>query len=208
MHLRRFLVSLFDQFARDDAEDFLDSFAIFGADLMTAVPADLLTPEPAAPFAVDALPQERDAGGDGGNGVDGCGVKIFGHVGNTSLKRHFPLAGILRDDVTLGSHHVDDDIFSEVALQFHQPPAHLLEAVLIHDAVDQQHRGRAPVIQFGNAAEPFLAGGVPYLQPNGGAAVDVEHSFGQERCADRRRGFFRIKTARDITMDQRRLPHA
>lgn len=48
------LAVLLDELARDDAEDLLDALAALGADLVARVPADLLPPEPAAPFATRA----------------------------------------------------------------------------------------------------------------------------------------------------------
>lgn len=48
-------MALLDQLARDNTKHFVDTLSIFGADLMTAVPADLLAPEGAAPFAIWAL---------------------------------------------------------------------------------------------------------------------------------------------------------
>lgn len=200
-------ISLLHQFSRDDPEHFLDPFAIFGADLMTAIPADVLSPEPAATFAIDTLPKACTARRHGRAGHR-CRTEVVRHISNTPFKWNFPSAGILCHHVTLRPHHMDDHILAQMALQFHQPATHLFKALFIYDAVHEQHRRRAPVVQLGNAAKSFLAGRIPYLQTNGRTAVDIKHSFNEERCADRRRGLSWVESAVHVPVDQGGLPHA
>lgn len=52
--LLNYLVPLFDKLSRDDSEYLINSLAILCTDLMAAIPANVLSPETAAPLAVHA----------------------------------------------------------------------------------------------------------------------------------------------------------
>lgn len=102
------LLLLFDQLAGDNTEDLIYTFTIFGADLMTTVPAQILSPEAARSVTLWRCHTA---------GVEGCRyrapaaclstvwrpilrrVEIFGDVFNAALKRHFSLGRVFGYDI-------------------------------------------------------------------------------------------------------------
>ena len=52
-------IALLNQLARNHPEHLLDALAVFRADFMTAIPPDILAPEPTTALAVGTLQQQR-----------------------------------------------------------------------------------------------------------------------------------------------------
>jgi hypothetical protein len=67
---------------------------------------------------------------------------------------------------------------------------------------------RTSVVELGDGAEAFLAGRVPYLQPDNGRSVNVDDPLCQEGGADGGLGSGRREGVLDVAVDKRRLAHA
>ena len=72
---------------------------------------------------------------------------------------------------------MDYDIVPDIVSQLRKPSTHLLKAAFIQNAVNQNDGGRATVIQFGDATESLLTGGVPDLEPYNDAGINIENSL-------------------------------
>lgn len=226
--------ALLDQLAGDDAKHLVDALAVLAADLVAAVPADVLGPEPAVPLAVwrhtptvvvdvvivvivAVVVGAADARARGRRRCLGR-VQLLGDVGDGTLKGHPSTGRVVRHDIRLGADDVDDQPVrgltvsstasstAEILLELEQPAAHLVKGALVGDVVAEQPRVGAAVVEARDAAEALLAGGVPYLQPHDGVRGRVEHPLGDERGPDGRRGRRRAERVADVALHQAGLP--
>ncbi|KFY06482.1 hypothetical protein V492_08027 [Pseudogymnoascus sp. VKM F-4246] len=67
---------------------------------------------------------------------------------------------------------------SQLPPQLRQPPSHLLKAPCIRDAVADNTRIRAAIVQARDRPKPFLPSGVPELQAHERVGVGVVDAFG------------------------------
>ena len=217
-------VALLDQFPRDDPKNLLDPLPVFGADLMAAVPANVLAPEGAAAFAVGVLQTARGGGqghrgapqGDGqaggrwwGGGLGG--IELLGHVGDGAFEGDATAGVIERDDVGFGPDDVDDEgllIVCSVLFELEEPAGHVPEALLIRDVVAEQAGMGAPIVEAGDAPEALLAGRIPDLKANEGVGSTVQHALGDEGRTDGGGGGSWIEGILDVAVHQGGLSNA
>lgn len=175
------LAVLLDQLSGHDPEDLLDTFSALGTNLVAGVPAHLLAPEARAPFATRAARLAQDAthavhitlalqsgcrhsrhqttwSRSRGWGVALARRQVLGNVCYAALEGDLAAGRVTGNDVSLCADDVQDDVGRQVAPQLSQPHAHLCERLGVRDAVAEDARIGAAVVESRYGAKPFLAG--------------------------------------------------